>query len=61
MLHHAVTTFADSRDRPLYLDRLSGKFVDGQFYEAGETEELCEKVKDAAEKADEAAAKAAAL
>lgn len=42
-------------------NRLSGKFVDGKFYEAGETEELCEKAKDAADKGDESAVKAAEL
>mmetsp|Transcript_63446 Transcript_63446/g.88201 ORF Transcript_63446/g.88201 Transcript_63446/m.88201 type:complete len:151 (+) Transcript_63446:79-531(+) len=53
-----LMTFKDgSHGKP----KLSGKFVDGQFFEAGDTEELCEKAKEASEKGDDAAAKAAAL
>jgi hypothetical protein len=41
--------------------RLSGKFVDGKFFEAGDTEDIVEKAKGASDKGDAAAAKASSL
>mmetsp|Transcript_15818 Transcript_15818/g.40889 ORF Transcript_15818/g.40889 Transcript_15818/m.40889 type:complete len:151 (+) Transcript_15818:110-562(+) len=41
--------------------KLSGKFVEGRFYEAADTEEMCDKAKEAAHRGVDAASKAAAL